>query len=201
MRVQRAEVVRDDVAEIAAAVRRGLDESGCVLTTGGIGPTHDHVTVAGAATAFGVGITTHPELARRIREHVGREPTAAELRMASVPEGAELVGGADTWPTIRVDRVYVLPGVPSILRRKFGELRGEFHGIPRHRESLAFRARETDLAPLLEQLVARFPDLEIGSYPEPARVLVTIEGTDARTVVAAREQLATLAAHVPRAPA
>lgn len=199
VRVERAEIVRDEESSIAEAVRRASGSCDFVLTTGGIGPTHDDVTVAGVARAFGVPVECHPELAARIRRHLGREPTDAELRMARVPRGAKLVGGAATWPTIRVRNVYVLPGVPSILVRKFEELREIFRGPPFHRISRGYRARETELAPRLEQLARAFPDLEIGSYPERDRVLVTVEGNDEATVAKAGEQLDLLAGDLPPA--
>ncbi len=199
VRIERATMIRDEVPAIAGAVREAAAGSDFVLTTGGIGPTHDDVTIAGVAEAFGVGVVQHDDLAERIRTHLGREPSEAELRMADVPEGAELVGGTTTWPTIRMRNVYVLPGIPSILRRKFDELRGEFRGSPFHRTSRAFRTTETVLAPRLHRLVEAFPDLEIGSYPEPDRVLVTIEGQDAQAVANAGEQLDMLTADIPRA--
>ena len=199
VRVERATMIRDEIPAIALAVREAVAGSDFVLTTGGIGPTHDDVTIAGVAEAFRVRVVRHADLAARIRRHLGREPDEAELRMADVPEGAELVGGTTTWPTIRMRNVYVLPGIPSILQRKFDELRDEFRGSPFHRVSRAFRTSETELAPRLERLVEAFPELEIGSYPEQERVLVTIEGQDAQAVANAGERLDTLTADVPRA--
>ncbi|NJN64504.1 MAG: competence/damage-inducible protein A [Acidobacteria bacterium] len=199
IRVVRAEIVRDERAEIAPRVRDLCAGHAFVFTTGGIGPTHDDVTIAAVADAFSVPVIEEPELARRIREHFQERTTSAHLRMALVPQGATLVGGGLAWPTIRIDNCFVLPGVPSILERKFEDLRPLLGGAPFVRASLALVVEEADLAPTLDALALSFPRLEIGSYPERRRVLVTIEGRDAVEVDEALARLASETAHLPRA--
>ena len=182
VRVRRAEVVRDEIDVIADAVRGLSSAHHHVLTTGGIGPTHDDVTIAGVARAFGRDVVLHPDLEGRIRAHFGADVQEAHLRMARAPAGARLVGGASGWPTLLVENVIILPGVPSILRKKFIDLKSHFSGTPIHRAVLGLRSDESTLAPLLDALCRRFPEVEIGSYPEPERVLVTIEGCDRAAV-------------------
>ncbi len=200
--LRRVEVCRDELAEIAAAVRRLAAGHSWLFTTGGIGPTHDDVTIEGVARAFGVRVVTHPHLEEMIREHFGEAVRPAHLRMAWAPEGATLEGQGDgAWPTVRLANVLILPGVPSILRRKFVRLVSLFEeAAPFERRALTFLADEADLAPVLEQAALEHPTVEIGSYPEKGRVLVTFEGDDEEELEAAIRQVDEGTAGVPRAP-
>lgn len=191
-------VIRDDLETISTSVRALSDQHSMVFTTGGIGPTHDDLTVEAIAAAFGVPLVQSEQLAELIRTHVGGEATEHQLRMARIPQGADLVGAEGTWPTIRMKNTYVLPGVPSILRRKFENLRSEFPSSPWHRDALTFICRETEIAPMLDAVVASFDDVEIGSYPQSEQVLITFEGQDPDRIRAAREALDQAATSIPR---
>ena len=115
--VRRIEVVPDLREEIAAAVRKASVAFDHVFTTGGIGPTHDDVTIAAIAAAFAVPVVRDSGLADLIREVSGERFFERDLRMADVPEGADLIRGEDTrhsrWPVIAIRNVYVLPGVQA----------------------------------------------------------------------------------------
>lgn len=200
VRVRGVEIVRDDVDVIAEAVRRLSSRHDLLFTTGGIGPTHDDVTVAGVAAAFGVPVVRHPDLEARLRAHFRERLNASHLRMAEVPEGADLVGGASSWPTIHIRNTYVLPGVPEILRRKFSDLRERFAGRGFHRHMLGLAADEATLAPLLETVCTEYPGLEVGSYPESHRVLVTLESTDHELLARAAARLDELTSGMIRVP-
>jgi molybdopterin-biosynthesis enzyme MoeA-like protein len=198
--VRRAEFCPDDVTEIAAAVARLAPQDTWLFTAGGIGPTHDDVTIEGVARAFGVGVIVHPELERLVRAHFGGRLEPAHLRMAWTPEGAGLEGaGAGGWPTVRMRNVYILPGVPAILRRKFERLRERFRQPPLHRRSLAFQADEARLASLLARVAHAFPEVAIGSYPDLHGVLVTFEGADAGLVDRAVDEVERATDGIPRA--
>jgi molybdenum cofactor synthesis domain-containing protein len=95
-----------------------------VFTSGGVGPTHDDITIDAVAAAFGRPVVESPEIAAMIRAHFGDIVTPAHLRMANMPEGAELVRNAKSgWPTVLCGNVYILPGVPEIFERKLDALR------------------------------------------------------------------------------
>lgn len=192
MRVIRAERCRDDVDAIAEAVGRLAAAHTVVFTTGGIGPTHDDVTIRGVARAFGREVVTDPVLERLIRDHLGDKLEPAHLRMAEVPSGATLEG-AETgrWPTVHVENVFVLPGVPWILRVKFERLRHLFRREALHRRSLVFTVDEARIAEVLRRAAGAFPGVDVGSYPESDRVLVVFEGTDEAAVSAAATLVAT----------
>jgi molybdenum cofactor synthesis domain-containing protein len=188
--LRRIEVVPDVTEEIAASVRALSARFDHVFTSGGVGPTHDDVTLAAVAAAFGMEVARHPELERLLRESYGERLHARDLRMADLPVGARLEygpgGPGSIWPAVVVRNVWVLPGVPAIFRRKFQALRELFRSGAFFARALYSRAGEGEIAGVLDQAVAAFPDVEIGSYPHPDavdyRVKITVDGRDRRAV-------------------
>lgn len=180
--VRRITVIPDEVAVIAVDVRAFSDEFDLVFTSGGVGPTHDDVTIEGVATAMGVRVVRHPALVALLERYYGGAVTDAHLRMAEVPEGAELVGQSLRFPTILMRNVYILPGVPEIFRQKFDALRERFRDDPFHLKCVFVRIGEGVLAEHLNSLLVDFPALLLGSYPEFSnpeyRVKVTLESRD-----------------------
>lgn len=176
-------VVPDDVEEIAAAVSAYHRRFDLVFTSGGVGPTHDDVTIAGVARALGRRVVRHPDTEARLREFYGEKINAARLKMAEIPEGAELItGGNLSFPTIRVENIYVLPGIPEILEEKFRTLAPRFAGAPYHLRVVYSREGEGTIAEMLERTLAAFPGLLVGSYPKVGDpeylVKVTLESKD-----------------------
>jgi FAD synthetase len=181
--VQRISVVPDDVTVIAQEVATFSQQFDVVFTSGGVGPTHDDVTMAGVARAMKVAVIRHPTLVGLLRQFYGDAVNDAHLRMAEVPEGAELVGGESVrFPTVVAGNVYILPGVPEIFRRKFAAIRERFRDAPIHLRNVFVRIGEGTLAAHLDALLAEFPALMLGSYPEfdnpEYRVKVTLESRD-----------------------
>ena len=106
--LRRIEVVPDQLDDIAEAVRRAAERHDHVFTSGGVGPTHDDLTMAGIARAFGVEVVRHPELERLLRSFYGAKLEERNLRMAEVPAGAELVAADHpAWPVARFRNVYI----------------------------------------------------------------------------------------------
>jgi molybdenum cofactor synthesis domain-containing protein len=181
--VERITVIPDDVDLIAQEVLAFSRRFDHVFTSGGVGPTHDDVTIEGVARAMGVKVLRHPALVALIENYFGDRVTDAHLKMAEVPEGAELVAGESTrFPTILVQNVYVLPGVPEIFRRKFDAIRERFRDTPIHLKNVFVRIGEGMLADYLNGLLRDFPVLLLGSYPEFSNpeymVKVTLESRD-----------------------
>jgi molybdenum cofactor synthesis domain-containing protein len=181
--VRRIVVIPDEVDVIAREVALASAAFDVVFTSGGVGPTHDDVTIEGVARALDVRVVRHPALVAALQQHYGAGVTEAHLKMAEVPEGAELVTTESVrFPTILMRNVYVLPGVPEIFRRKFEGLRERFRGDPIHLRNVFVRTGESTLAPFLNELLAEFPALALGSYPEFSnpeyRVKVTLESRD-----------------------
>lgn len=192
-------VVRDELDEIAEAVRELSAGHSFVFTTGGIGPTHDDVTVEGIARGLKVDVVVHPDLEALIRERIHGQPDAAHLRMARVPQGARLVGGGEgAWPTISIENVFILPGIPSVLRRKFRQIRELFRQLPLYRKTLVLATEETTIAGILQSVASRIPSVEIGSYPQSECVLITFEGETQSEVDRAFDAVDSASARIPR---
>lgn len=182
--------ISDDVEEVAAATRDLSTKYHHVFTSGGVGPTHDDVTIVGIARAFQAPIVRHPELEARLRSYFGDDLNEARLRMADVPEGAALIQAEDLkWPVLAVRNVYVLPGVPDLFRRKFAAIRERFRVAPFYSRAVYTHEDEFDIATQLQTVAASHPLVAIGSYPNFAtpeyRVKLTLEAKDKDALEAA----------------
>jgi molybdenum cofactor synthesis domain-containing protein len=205
--LRRISVIPDDLEDIAATVRDASQRFDHVFTSGGVGPTHDDVTMAAIAHGFGTAVMRHPELEAKVRAYWKDQLAEANLRLADVPSGAELVYGKDQiWPVICYRNVYILPGVPALFRRKFVDIRDRFRAQPVTAARLYVDLEEGELAPHLDAVVAAHPTVKIGSYPRFSerdfRVVVTLEGPAEVEVHAAFAALsARLGARVVRSEA
>ena len=162
--------LRDDEEAIVDAVNACRARFDWVLTTGGIGPTHDDVTSPSIAKAFGVELVLNEEARARLAAHYEGgefELNEARLRMARVPAGATLVDNPlSAAPGFRIANVIVMAGVPSIMRAMFEGIRDLLGGgAVVHAHTVTARIGEGDLAGPLAAVQARFADVEIGSYP------------------------------------
>ncbi|QQS48936.1 MAG: competence/damage-inducible protein A [Acidobacteriota bacterium] len=192
--LKRINIVPDDVNDVAASIRELSPKFDYVFTSGGVGPTHDDVTLAGVARGFDVPINRHPKLEAIIRGYFGEKTDESHLLMANVPEGAELIDGPDIrWPVLCVRNVYILPGVPEHFRRKFQAIRERFRVDPFYNHAIFTLEDEFDLADNLRAVAAEHPQVAIGSYPnfssEEYRVKLTLESKDAAALDAAVRRL------------
>ena len=188
--LRRIIVIPDVVEEIAATVVDFAARFDHVFTSGGVGPTHDDVTMAGIAQGFGTRVVREPALEDRVRSYWGAKLSAPNLRLADVPEGAELVYGKDlVWPVVAYRNVYILPGVPTLFRRKFVDIRDRFRTQPMTVARVYLDAEEGSIAGDLDAVVAAFPAVRIGSYPRFSerdfKVLITLEAHGAVDVTGA----------------
>jgi molybdenum cofactor synthesis domain-containing protein len=190
-------VVPDEVEEIVAAIDREGRRVDWVFTSGGVGPTHDDVTVGAVGRALGRRIVRHGALADAIRtlharHHDGEDAPAAALRMADVPEGTRLLGDSE-FPTLAVENVVMLPGVPQFFRYQFDRFAPTLAAAPFRLASVYLAVGEDRLAPILDGIVRAHPGVEIGSYPRfddaDHRVRVTVEAKDVDSVRAALDDL------------
>lgn len=199
--LHRIEFIRDDLDEIGESVRRLSSAVDVVFTSGGVGPTHDDVTVAAIARAFGVPVVRHPHIVALLRRYYGGELSDEQLRLAEVPEGSELLEESPRWPVMVFRNLHILPGVPELFRRCFSAVRERFRGAPSTLARVYCRCNETELATPLSAVAGRYPALAFGSYPrsdtDAYQVIITIEGLDADEVGRAEHELRqTLGAHV-----
>jgi molybdenum cofactor synthesis domain-containing protein len=189
--------IGDDLDEIGGALLRLCRRADLVFTSGGVGPTHDDRTLEAIARATARPLVRNREMEAQLRLYYGERITDAALRMSDLPEGTVL-RAMPGWPVLRLDlddaRLYILPGVPGLLRAKLEHLEAIDGELPSgdgwHLQLLHTNLDESKLAALLEAIVAEFPDVDIGSYPRWSRgddgrihmhVRVTFEGPRAAT--------------------
>lgn len=195
--LRRITTIPDELDVIGATVREFHEAFDYVFTSGGVGPTHDDLTIEGIARGLGRPVVRHPEMEATIRRYLADSVNAAHLKMAEVPEGAELVPDAKLgFPTIKLENIYILPGIPEILRKKFEGLRERFADAPYHMRVIYSRHSESMIAESLHQALAEFPDLLLGSYPTMADpeylVKLTMESKDDDYVQRAFDRLVAL---------
>jgi molybdenum cofactor synthesis domain-containing protein len=169
IRLNEVRVVPDVIPRIAEAVNALRAENDYLFTTGGIGPTHDDVTVDAIAAALGVPVVVHPRARAALETYYASRggATEARLRMARVPQGAELIenkmSGA---PGIRVGNILILAGVPHIATIMLESLAGTLEGgKPLLSRTIGCWTPESEVADILREVEARHDQCQIGSYP------------------------------------
>jgi FAD synthetase len=192
--LQRILTIPDEVEIIAREVRVMSEAYDYVFTSGGIGPTHDDVTMEAVAKAFDRGVELSQSMYERIERAQGRPPNESQRKMAMVPEGSQSVDAGDLWfPVVIVENVHIFPGIPKLLEKKFVSIRDRFTGVPFRLRRIYVTRRESDIADHLNGLLADFPELMLGSYPRLDRqdymVLLTLESRDADYLQRAQDSL------------
>lgn len=169
IRLSEVRVVPDDTAMIVEAVNGLRERWDYLLTTGGIGPTHDDITVDAIAEALGVAVVVHPQARAALESYYDTRGglTEARLRMARVPDGAELIenpySGA---PGIRHGNIFILAGVPHIAATMLDALSGRLEGgRPLLSRTIGCQVPESEVAELLAATEKAHPGTQIGSYP------------------------------------
>ena len=195
--LRRMVVIPDEIDLIAAEVRAMQPTVDVLFTSGGVGPTHDDVTIAGVARGLGRAVVRHPALESTLREYFGAEVNDVRLKLAEVVEGTELeYHGNRSFPTFRVENIYILPGIPEIFRDKVLALRPRLASDPFHLRVVYARAMESSIAEHLNRTLEQFPDLLLGSYPKlndpDYQVRITLESKDRQYVERALAALLTM---------
>ena len=170
IRLAEVRIVPDEMERIVETVNVLRAAHDYVFTTGGIGPTHDDITVDAMAAAFGVPVIVHPDARRILEDYYRDRPgglTEARLRMARVPEGAELIPNPTSGaPGVKIGNVFIMAGVPNIAASMLEALTGKLEGgRPVVSVTVGARAPESDVADLLRETEAAHPGVAIGSYP------------------------------------
>lgn len=172
----RIETVPDDVADVAASVAAlsaRVGPQGYVFSFGGIGPTHDDITYEAVASAFGLPLEVHQETLTKMTAHYaaqGKDVNAARKRMATLPSGSIVHSTPGSWvPLAQVRNVFVLPGIPWLMKSMLEANRHLFYGPSAHSAALYTLQGEGELAEALGKVAAAFPTVTIGSYPNTIR--------------------------------
>ncbi|MCU4741856.1 competence/damage-inducible protein A [Natronoglomus mannanivorans] len=175
--VERVTTVPDRVTDIARVVNEYHAEYDVVVVTGGLGPTHDDVTMAGIAAAFGRSLERNDEALAWLTEEGGYTREDLTEGTADLPRGARpLHNDVGVAPGAVVESVYVLPGVPEEMKTMFETVADEFTGHPVFREVVVADEPESALVGRLEELREEF-EVTVGSYPGDG-VRISIESTD-----------------------
>lgn len=207
MPLLRITTIGDEFEEIGTVVKQFSEAYTWVFTSGGIGPTHDDITIPAIAAAFGVEAVSHPALEEPIRRHYGARLTEDHLLMALVPEGSELLPVPGLYhPQVKFHNVFILPGVPQLFQAKFAAIKERFRGRPVVLRELFLKADEGVIAGSLRDTAELYPGVLIGSYPDFFRrdysVKITLEAHEAVEVDEAtaylRERLLALSVPIVR---
>ncbi len=169
IRLNEVRVVPDVIPRIAEAVNALRAENDYLFTTGGIGPTHDDMTVDAIAAALGVPVVIHPRARATLEAYYATRGgiTDARLRMARVPQGAELIENkASGAPGIRIGNIFILAGVPHIATAMLEALNNKLEGgKPLLSRTIGSWTPESEVADLLREVEAAHEHCQIGSYP------------------------------------
>ena len=190
----RLSTIGDDPACIAEEVNLCRGRCDHVITSGGVGPTHDDRTMEGIALAFGVELVRDPELERMVRHHWAERINEAALKLADLPRGARLLGSDDGMlPLAVMDNVFILPGIPQLFEGKLRRVRLELSGQVAVLHSIYLRADESSIAEHLSRVDRELAGVKIGSYPRLGdpdhRVRVTVESRDPAVADRAMQRL------------
>lgn len=192
--VDRILTIADEIDLIGDEVRHFSSSYDFVFTSGGVGPTHDDLTMDGVAKAFGRALECNGSITSRIETAQGKPCNESQMKMAMIPAGASLLDAGDLWfPVVVVENVYIFPGIPALLMKKFDSIRDRFRGIPFLLKRVFINQRESEVAGHLHDVLESFPELLLGSYPkigeESFKVLLTLESRDAGYLQSALDDL------------
>ncbi len=159
-------LVADEVDEIVETLMMARRRARWVITSGGIGPTHDDVTIRAVALALGRQVVRMPEIEAAVRAHYGERVTLQALRLAEAPEGSELVTHpAARYPVVACEGVFMLPGVPELFKLQLESVISRFETAPVVLRVLYLNQPEPAIAAVLDAIALSHPEVAIGSYP------------------------------------
>ncbi len=192
--LERILTIPDEIDLIARETKHMSEQYDYVFTSGGIGPTHDDMTMDGIAKAFDRQLETNQSMIDRMARYSDKPLNDAMKKMAIIPTGAEILDVGGLWfPVVVVENVHIFPGIPELFEKKFASIADRFSGVPFVLCKIYVRENESDIADDLNALLKAFPDLMLGSYPrineEHYRVMLTLESRDADYVKRATEEL------------
>ena len=178
--LKRISIIPDDIEIIGKEVYEFSHKYDYVFTSGGVGPTHDDVTMAGIAKGFGIKLIEHQEIKNILCSRFNQDVNSSILKMAKVPEGTEVISGDSIrFPVILLKNVFIFPGIPEYMKSKFSFIRERFRSSEFHLKRLFLNSHESSFAEILNRVVKENKDVDFGSYPvlgmPEYRVIITAE--------------------------
>lgn len=182
--LKRVAIIPDQIATIAEEIAFCKNRFDFIFTSGGIGPTHDDVTIEGVALGLNKKLIESPTLSKMLIDIYSNRVNPALMKMAMVPEGTEFIYGAGLRsPVLLIENIYIFPGVPEYLINKFTAIKERFLESPFYLKKIYLCQDEEKIAESLNKTLAQFPKLLLGSYPilhqEAYKLIVTVESKDA----------------------
>lgn len=192
--LMRISVIPDDAEIIGSETAAFSKHYDFVFTSGGVGPTHDDVTMEGIAKGFAARLIRHPQLEGYFRSKYNGHLNEAVLKMTEAPEGAEVIDfGNMSFPLVLYRNIFIFPGIPEYLRNKFSLIKERFRSSAFHLRRLFLDAKESDIAEILNTIVAENREVSFGSYPilgnPEYRIIVTAESKSAEALNRAVDEL------------
>ena len=192
--LERILTIPDDIELIARETKHMSENFDYVFTSGGIGPTHDDMTMDGIALAFDRQLEMNQSMVDRMARYSEKPLNDAMKKMAIIPTGSEILDVGGLWfPVVVVENVHIFPGIPELFEKKFHSIADRFSGVPFQLKKIYVRPAESDIAETLNALLREFPELMLGSYPrineEHYRVMLTLESRDEAYLESATETL------------
>ncbi|RJR16532.1 MAG: competence/damage-inducible protein A [Nitrospiraceae bacterium] len=164
--VQRISVIPDDIEIIGSEVKAFSGRYDYVFTSGGVGPTHDDVTMAGIARGFGVRLVSHDEIRKILYSRYKDLINNSVLKMTEVPEGSNIDYHENMrFPVISFKNVIIFPGIPEYMQNKFALIREKFRTSVFHLKRLYLNCHESSIAEILNGVVEKYKNVSFGSYP------------------------------------
>jgi molybdenum cofactor synthesis domain-containing protein len=181
--VERIVVIPDQIEVISEEIKTMQRHFDLIFVCGGIGPTHDDVTMQGLAEGLDTKLIRHSDLIQTLKEVYGPSLSEAQMRMADVPKGTHLVHSEQLRvPVLQFEQIYIFPGIPELVVKKFEAIKERFRELPFYLTKIYLDQREVAIAHLLEETLHFYPKLLLGSYPilnnSGYKILLTLESKE-----------------------
>jgi len=181
--LQRIAIIPDEVKIIAKEIAECREHFDLIFTSGGIGPTHDDVTMEGIALGIRRPLVRHPELVHLLRELYQDILSPTQMQLANVPEGTELLYAEGLRiPVLHLQGIYIFPGIPELFVKKFEAIKERFRELPFHLVKIYLADKEEAIAENLKIAVKRYPKILFGSYPilhqRDYKIILTLESKE-----------------------
>ncbi|UCH80866.1 MAG: competence/damage-inducible protein A [Nitrospiraceae bacterium] len=198
--VRRIFIIPDEIDVIGSTVHDFSDEYDYVFTSGGVGPTHDDVTMAGIAKGFGLRLVRNADIEKLLCSRYRNPLNAAMIKMTEVPEGTEIIMSEGMrYPVIYFRNIFIFAGIPEYLRDKFTLIRERFRSSTFHLKKLFLNGHESEFAEILAFVDLNNKEVNFGSYPvlgQPDyRVVVTAESKSEQLLDKAMRELMDVLPH------
>ncbi len=178
--VRSISVIPDELEIIGDEAVRFSNKYDYVFTSGGVGPTHDDVTMAGIALGFGVPLVEHPDIKEILLSKCGDLLNEAVMKMTKVPDGSYVEYNEKMrFPIVSFNNIYIFPGIPEYIRNKFAVIKEKFRSTAFYLNRLYLNCHESVIAEILNKVVSENNEVAFGSYPvlgqSDYRVIITAE--------------------------